>query len=139
LAINILIKTQHMKRIFTFLPIAVLFCSFTAWQGINEVITALKSGNASQVAKHFDNTVDLSLPGKNSSVSYSKSQAELVLKDFFVSNGAKGFDVKHAGGNSGDQYTIGTLVTRNGSFRTTIFMKQRGEAQVLQALNIESQ
>jgi Domain of unknown function (DUF4783) len=127
-----------MKRFFTFLAIAAFFSSFMPLQGINEVVTALKSGNASQVAKYFDNTVDLSLPGKSSSVSYSKSQAELVLKDFFVSNGAKGFDVKHAGGNSGDQYTIGTLVTRNGTFRTTIFMKQRGDVQVLQALNIES-
>jgi Domain of unknown function (DUF4783) len=127
-----------MKRFFTFLAIAAIFSSFKPLQGINEVVTALKSGNASQVARYFDNTVDLSLPGKSSSVSYSKSQAELVLKDFFVSNGAKGFDVKHAGGNSGDQYTIGTLVTRNGTFRTTIFMKQRGDVQVLQALNIES-
>jgi hypothetical protein len=129
-----------MKRIFTFLAIAAFFSSFQPIQGqsINEVVTALKSGNASQVAKYFDNTIDLNLPGKSGSISYSKSQAELVLKDFFVTNGVKGFDVKHAGGNSGDQFSIGTLVTRNGSFRTTIFMKQRGDVQVLQALNIEN-
>jgi Domain of unknown function (DUF4783) len=127
-----------MKKFFTFLAIAAFFSSFAQVQGINEVVSALKSANASQAAKYFDNTVDLSLPGKSGSVSYSKSQAELVLKDFFVTNGVKGFEVKHAGGNSGDQFTIGTLVTRNGSFRTTIFMKQRGDVQVVQALNIES-
>jgi Domain of unknown function (DUF4783) len=127
-----------MKRIFTYLAIAVLFSSFMAYQGITEVVAAFKSGNAALAAKHFDNSVDLSLPGKNGNVSYSKSQAELVLKDFFVTNGVKGFEVKHAGGTSGDQYTIGTLATRNGSFRTTIYMKQRGEAQVIQTINIES-
>jgi hypothetical protein len=129
-----------MKRIFTFFAMAVIFSSFgpALAQGIDEVAAALKSGNASQVAKHFDNTIDLSLPGKNSSNSYSKSQAELVLKDFFVSNGIKSFEVLHRGENAGSQFCIGTLTTRNGTFRTTMYMKQRGDYQVLQELKIEN-
>jgi Domain of unknown function (DUF4783) len=130
-----------MKRIFTLLIITVIFSSFQYAQpplGINEVAAALKSGNASQVAKHFDNTVDLGLPGKSNSGSYSKSQAELVLKDFFASNGIKSFDVIHQGENGGSQFCIGTLITRNGSFRTTVYMKQRGEQQVLQELKFEN-
>jgi len=50
----------------------------------------------------------------------------------------KSFDVIHKGENAGSQYCIGTLVTKGGSFRTTIFMKQKGDQQVLQELRFEN-
>jgi hypothetical protein len=126
-----------MKRIFTFLAIIAAFSSFKQGTAIDEVMAGLKSGNAAQVAKYFDNTVDLTLPGKSSSNTYSKSQAEQVLKDFFAANGVKGFDVIHKGDNGGNQYCIGTLTTRNGAFRTTLYMKQREGQPVLPELKIE--
>jgi len=88
------------------------------------------------VAKFFDNTVEINMPEKSNS--YSRSQAELVLKDFFAVNSVKSFEVLHKGENSGSQYCIGTLVTRNGSFRTTIFMKQKGDKQLLQEITFEN-
>ncbi len=124
-----------MKRICTVLILGLAFSSFSRFVGIDEVIAALKSGNASQVAKYFDNTVEISLPDKSNS--YSKSQAELVLKDFFSNSGVKGFEVIHKGENAGSQYCIGTLQTKNGSYRTTVFMKQKGDTQVLQELRFE--
>ena len=96
----------------------------------------MKSGNSSQVAKYFDANVEISMPDKTNS--YSKSQAELVLKDFFVSNPVKGFEIIHKGENAGSQYCIGTLLTKGGSYRTTIFMKQKGDVQVLQELRFEN-
>lgn len=125
-----------MKRFFTILAIGTLLSSFTVFSSIDEVITAMKGGNASDVARYFDNTVEINLPGKSNG--YSKSQAELVLKDFFSSNGVKSFDVIHKGENSGSQFCIGTLTTKNGNYRTTIFMKQRGDKQVLQTITFEN-
>ena len=46
-----------------------------------EIVNAIKSGNSAEVSKYFDNTVEITLPEKSNS--YSKSQAELVLHDFF--------------------------------------------------------
>jgi len=112
------------------------FSSFTAKTGIDEVIAAMRSGNAALAAKYFDNTVDIGMPDKTNS--YSKSQAELVLKDFFTNNPVKNFEIIHKGENAGSQFCIGTLSTKNGSFRTTIFMKQKGEGQVLQELRFEN-
>ena len=43
----------------------------------------------------------------------------------------------HTGNNAGSQYCIGTLQTKNGTFRTTIYMKQKGDKQVLQELKFE--
>ena len=75
------------------------------------------------------------MPDKSNS--YSKSQGELVLKDFFNSNMVKTFEVIHKGENAGSQYCIGTLITRAGSFRTTIYMKLKGDKQFLQGITFE--
>ena len=127
-----------MKRFFTIVSISfgILVSSFTFKVGIDDVIVAMKTGNASQVAKYFDNNVEITMPDKSNS--YSKSQGELVLKDFFTTNIVKSFEVIHKGENAGSQYCIGTLVTKAGTYRTTIFMKQKGDQQVLQELRFEN-
>lgn len=125
-----------MKRILLFLASGVILSSFILSSSIDDVILALRSGNASQMAKFFDNTVEITMPDKNNS--YSKSQAEMVLKDFFSNNGVKSFTVIHKGENAGSQYCIGTLVTKNGSFRTTIFMKLKEDKQFLQEIRFET-
>ena len=125
-----------MKRFFTFLGAVVMLSSFTLFTSIDEVVTALKNGDAVQIARFFDNTVEITMPDKSNN--YSKNQAEVVLKDFFNTNGIKGFDVIHKGENAGSQYCIGTLVTKNGSFRTTVFMKQKGDKQLLQEIRFEN-
>ena len=127
-----------MKVTIGIFSISLLFLlsSFSYKVGIDDIIAAMKTGNAAQVARYFDNNVEISMPDKSNS--YSKSQGELVLKDFFSNNVVKSFDVIHKGENAGSQYCIGTLVTKGGSFRTTIFMKQKGDQQVLQELRFEN-
>ena len=127
-----------MKSFFTIVSLIMVTAlySFTLSAGIDDVIAAMKTGNASQVAKFFDASVEISMPDKSNS--YSKSQAELVLKDFFATNMVKSFDIIHKGENSGSQYCIGTLVTKGGNYRTTIYMKQKGDQQVLQELRFEN-
>jgi len=111
--------------------------SFASLVGIDDVIAALKTGNATQVAKYFDNTVDITLAEKSNS--YSKSQAEVILRDFFANNPVKSFQILHSGNNGGSEYCIGKLTTSNASYRTTIFMKQKGEKQFLQEIRFENQ
>ncbi len=124
-----------MKHFFTLLSIAVLLNSFTIFSSIDEVINAMKVGNSAEIAKYFDNTVEINLPEKSNS--YSKSQAELVLKDFFTFSGVNFFEVIHKGENGGSQYCIGTLVTKSGIYRTTIFMKKKLDRQLVQGIKFE--
>jgi len=125
-----------MKQILPVLLSFFLLASFKPAISIDEVVNAIKAGNATAVAGYFDNTVEITLPDKGNS--YSKSQAEIVLKDFFANNPVKGFTVIHKGQNAGYQYCIGTLITKNGSFRTTIQMKQKKDnTQVVQELRFE--
>jgi Domain of unknown function (DUF4783) len=123
-----------MKNFLLSVVLLVTVSSFIS-PSFDDVVKAIKAGNASQVSKYFDNTVEITLPEKSNS--YSKSQAELVLHGFFVSNIVKDFEILHKSDNEGSQYCIGNLKTVNGTFRTTIFMKQKGATEVLQELRFE--
>ena len=99
---------------------------------IDEVIGALRSGNSAQLSAFFDENVELTLPDKSDS--YSKAQAQLIIKDFFVNNGVKGFDLKHKGDSPNGQFCIGTLHTNAGSFRTNVFMKIKNGREVVKEI-----
>lgn len=123
-----------MKKLLTYC-LVVLLISLSSFISVDEVINAIKSGSASQLSKYFDNTIEITFTDKSNT--YSKSQAELVLKDFFNHNEVTGFAVVHKGDNTGIQFLTGTLDTRNGEYRTTIYLKQKGDKQVLQELRFE--
>ena len=123
-----------MKKLLAY-GLVVLFISLSSFISLDEVISAIKSGSASQLSKHFDNTIDITFTDKSNT--YSKSQAELVLKDFFNHNVVTGFEVVHKGDNTEVQFLTGTLDTKNGEYRTTIYMKQKGDKLVVQELRFE--
>jgi hypothetical protein len=126
----------------TYLGIAVatltlLLSSFSPAYSIDDVLKALRAGNATQLAKYFDTRVDISLPNKSDN--FSKNQAEMILRDFFATNEVKNFEVKHKGENNGSQFCIGVLQTKNGNFRTKLYMKQKGTEQVVQEIAFQSE
>jgi len=123
-----------MKKIFTILA-TVFALSFTTFTGLNDVINAIKTGNAVSVSKYFDNTVEITVNGKSSN--YSKTQGEVVLRDFFANNAVKSFTVLHQGQSGGSEFCIGTLITSNGNYRTTLNLKQKGDKQSLQEIKFE--
>jgi hypothetical protein len=128
-----------MYKTFTLLFTAAVLITGSAFKpisGIEDVIGALKAGNATEVAKYIDESVELSLPDKSDN--YSKAQAVMILKDFFNSTAVNGFQVKHKGDNNGNQFCIGTLQTRSGDYRTTVFMKTKNERQSIKEIRFQS-
>src|SRR5262245_38768763 len=128
-----------MKPLFSFLLIASVaaLTSFAQKESnIDAVIGALRSGNATELSSFFGDNVELTLPEQSDS--YSKAQAVLILKDFFNNNGVKSFDVKHKGDQAGGQFCIGTLQTRTGNFRTTVFMKMKNTREFVKEIRFQS-
>jgi hypothetical protein len=123
-----------MKKFFTYGLIVLWLCT-SSFISVDEVVSAIKNGSVSQLSKYLDNTIEITFTDKSNT--YSKSQAELVLKDFFNNNEVKSFELVHKGDNTNAQFLIGTLETKNGDYRTTIYMKQKGEKQLLQELRFE--
>jgi len=114
----------------------VAFSSFTQSSDIDGVIGALRTGNAAELSRFFDDNVELTLPVKSDS--YSKAQAQVIIKDFFTNNGVKTFELKHKGDSPGGHYCIGTLQTRSGNFRAHVFMKLKGNKEVLKEIRFQS-
>lgn len=133
-------KTIFMKAILASLLISsiIMMSSFAQRGTIDEVIGTLRTGDAVGLSKYFDDNIELTLPVKSDS--YSKAQAQVILKDFFVNNGVKGFELKHKGdGPSGQgQYCIGTLQTKSGNFRATVYMKAKGNKEVVNQIRFQS-
>ncbi|HEV7781906.1 MAG TPA: DUF4783 domain-containing protein [Chitinophagaceae bacterium] len=127
-----------MKRLFSTLLLGsvLLLSAFTAQNGIDDVIGALRSGNSSQLANLFDDNVELTLPDKSDS--YSRAQAQLIVKDFFGNNGVKGFELKHKGDSPGGHFCIGTLQTNAGNYRTNVFMKVKNGKEVVKEIRFQS-
>ncbi|MCZ2460170.1 MAG: DUF4783 domain-containing protein [Chitinophagales bacterium] len=127
-----------MKQLFTFLLITplIMLSAFTQQNDIDGVIGALRSGNAEELSKYFDDNVELTLPDKSDT--YSKAQAVQILRDFFNNNSVANFELKHKGDNGGGQFCIGTLQTKSGNFRTTVFMKLKGSRQVVKQIRFQA-
>lgn len=127
---------KYLLCLFLFFP----FLSFTttAQSPINLVTKAMKSGNAAEVAKHFDKIVDITM--QNDQSTYSKSQAEMVLKNFFSKHPVKSFSVKHSGGSADSTsiYLIGDLVTiSDQKYRLYLYFRQDSGEMHLQEIRFE--
>lgn len=116
--------------------LTLLLSSFATQNGIDGVISALRSGNSSELSKYFDENVDITLPDKSDS--YSKAQAQLIVKDFFGNNGVKGFELRHKGDSPGGHYCSGTLQTSAGNFRTNVFMKNKNGKELLKEIRFQA-
>jgi len=127
-----------MRKIFflSTVVIAFIMSAFKPITGLEDVINALKGGNAEELSKYIDDNIEISLPDKSDN--YSRTQAVMVLKDFFNNNGVTGFEVQFKGENGGGQYCIGNLKTKSGVYRTTVFMKSKEGKQVIKEIWFKS-
>src|SRR6185312_2201928 len=116
-----------MKGILGFLAVtlALTLVSFRPTYSLDDITTAIRLGNAGELSRYLDSRVDIYLPDKNDS--YSKIQAEMIIRDFFSTNGVRNFVVRKMGFSGGTEYCVGVLQTRNGDYRTTLFTRQKGD------------
>lgn len=99
------------------------------------VVLAFKTGNYKELGKYLNANIELAIL-ENEDV-YSKTQAELMLKDFFSKYPPTNFVIIHEGGKEGSRYAIGTLTTSKGEFRVYFLLKTQDNSQVIHQLRIE--
>jgi hypothetical protein len=115
---------------------ALILVSYKSFENLDAVVSAIRTGNVNQLSPYFDARVDISLPDKSDT--YSKTQAEMVIGDFFNTNGVENFKITQQGESGGTTYCAGLLQTHEGNFRTTIFFKQRGGKHFLEEIRFQS-
>ncbi len=83
---------------------------------------AVKMGDAKALATHFNTSIDLNLEGEVNT--YSKAQAEFVLRDFFKKHTPTDFNIVHTGSSKGGlQFAIGKY--QSGADGYTVLMRVR--------------
>lgn len=107
-----------------------------AQEPLQEVVQYIRGGNVTGMAKYLDKFVVITI--NNNQASYSSSQAEIVLKDFFNKNVVKSFEVAQ-GGNSGTtaQYAIGDLQTSSGLYQLYVVIKMHNNIFMIRELRFE--
>jgi len=103
----------------------------------DEIISSLKTGNSTKLAKYFNQNVELVVL-ENESVC-SKSQAQQVINDFFSKYPPLKFTIIHQGGKGDSYYAIGSLETQNGKFRVYFLIKTINQVSFIHQLRIEVQ
>ena len=129
-----------MKRTLQLLlSLMMVFAVAKAADVFDDIGSAIRTGDARQIARYFNNNVDLTV--FNQEEVYSKAQAEMVLKDFFSKNSPKSFTIIHRGvSKEGARYAIGTLTTTQGqNIRTFFFFKESGGMAYIQELRFEKE
>lgn len=104
----------------------------------NAIVSAIQTANSKLLASYFAPNITLSLPDKDDI--YSKGQAEIIVRDFFMAQKVKSFAVINQGASKGGaQYTIGKLITQQGVYRTYFLVKQVDNAPQIQQLRFEKE
>lgn len=131
-------NTPSIKHAILFLLFILPALAFSQSDILDNIAGAVRNGNSKEVSKYFDNNVEITILDREST--YSRVQAEMVLRDFFSKNAVQSFDLIHRGtSGEGSSYGIGKLKTANQTFRTYYFVKQKGNQSLIQEMRFEKQ
>jgi hypothetical protein len=127
-----------MKRLtgWVLAVMALVLISYRSFDNMDVVVTAIRSGNVTQLSPFFDVRVDITLPDKSDT--YSKTQAEMVIGDFFNTNVVQNFKITQQGESGGTVFCAGILQTRAGNYRTTLFFRHKGDRHFLQEIRFQT-
>jgi hypothetical protein len=104
---------------------------------MDDLATAIRSGNAKEVSKYFADNVDLKVLEQENV--YSRAQAELIIKDFFAKHPVKSFTVVHKSApKNSSQFAIGILDTGAGKYRIHYLMKTASGKTTVTQFRIET-
>jgi hypothetical protein len=125
-----------MDRFLRLILVFTVFFTLSSFDvTVDEILGAMKKGDALKISRHFDNLVEITLNDRSNS--YSRNQAEVVLRDFFSNHSVRSFTIIHRVNSNNGEYCVGTLNTTTGEYRTTILFKTKGDKKLVQELRFE--
>lgn len=112
-----------MRWMMLFLLMTLSYVLPAQQQDVAELLTALKSGNAQQVAEHFDAMVDLKFPEKDEIKNVGKNQAEMALRNFYSENNIRGFEKISDREIGNTMYMTGRLINDGKGYSATFMLR----------------
>lgn len=104
----------------------------------SEAIQAVQKGDARGLSQCFGNSIDLVLPGSEGI--RSRTQAEMVLREFFQNNPPTAVNVKHQGSSlDGASFVIASYQSSNRQYRVYFLIREGSEGMKIRQLKIDQQ
>lgn len=101
---------------------------------INDVKEGLKIGASKEIARFLNQNIDLTINGKMDT--YSKTQAEFVLKDFFKNNPPASFVIVHQGASKGGSpYATGQYMSGSNTFLVWVRIKKVADKYLIHEMS----
>ena len=118
------------------LSTTLVFAQNDIFNPIKEVI---KTGNAKEVSQYLSQSVDISVDGNLNT--YSKAQAEFVLRDFFKKHPPTDFNFVHSGASAKKelQYAIGRYQSNSESYTLMVRVKEVGGQNLIHELTFQKE
>ena len=111
-----------MKKIALLFFVGLLSLGVQAQNVFDPMKEAVKAGSAKDLVRFLNSSVDINLEGDVNT--YSKAQAEFVLRDFFKKHAPSDFTIVHTGASKGGlQFAIGKY--QSGSLSYNVLMRVR--------------
>jgi len=124
-----------LTGVFVFIVNIVVFAQDEVLEGVK---VNFKQGNARDMARYLGDIVEISVDGEKGS--YSKTQAEFVLKNFFQKNPPADFKKVHQGASKeGLTYLIGKYYCPRGTYRVYIVVKQFKGSYLVDAIDFSKE
>jgi hypothetical protein len=109
----------------------------SAQEVTQELTKAFKNGDAALLGKHFNSTLDISIPDTDKSM--SKAQATQVMKSFFKNNPPKSYTENHTGSSrEATKYVIGTYKSTK-TYKTYVLLKEKEGKYLVVQLQFEEE
>lgn len=125
-----------MKRLFLLLGLGFILTSATVFGDANEIVEALKTGNATEVSKYFDNFIDLTLPEKEEMTNMGKNQASIALKSYYNENSITTFQLTSKREAGAIMYITGKLQGKAKNENVTIILKNMNAKYLITSIRI---
>lgn len=109
---------RSLKIIWILLTLT-LALPLTAQQVPAELVKAFKDGDARVLSDYFHKSLEMTILEKDYVV--SKEQASRIMEEFFKNNKPVDFVISFGGEKDDSHYSIGSLKTKDKSFRVNLF------------------
>ncbi len=102
----------------------------------SDALRAIQAGDARALGLSFGKTVDLTLPGKEGI--HSRTQAEIILRDFFQSAPPTEVSLKHQGSSKdGASFVIASYKSGSREYRVYFLVRDGNDGPKIRQLKFE--
>lgn len=104
---------------------------------VDDIAAAIRAGNSKDLAKYFGPTLEIILPGSDGT--FSKAQAEMIMKDFFAKSAPVSFVINQKSNSAGGaQFIIGTYKNKTEKLNVYILLKPVSNQLMIQQMHFEA-